>query len=62
MKKLTLDPKNAGPTIRDFRAEILPTEGRFVKIIARNFGQTSWMASRFWRGCIYFCGWSESEI
>lgn len=35
----TVDPKNTEPTIRDFRAEILPTEARFVKIIARNFGK-----------------------
>ena len=35
----TLDPKNMEPTIRDFRAEILPTEARFVKVVAKNFGK-----------------------
>ena len=39
MKKLTLDPKNTEPTIRDFRAEILPTEARLVKVVAKNFGK-----------------------
>ncbi|UBB88642.1 hypothetical protein J4771_07065 [Candidatus Kaistella beijingensis] len=35
----TVDPKNTEPTIRDFSAEILPTEARFVKVVAKNFGK-----------------------
>ena len=35
----TLDPKETEGTIKGFTAEILPTEARYVKIVAKNFGK-----------------------
>lgn len=35
----TLDPKITDNTVKDFRAEILPTQARYVKVVGRNFGK-----------------------
>ncbi|WP_226063881.1 GH92 family glycosyl hydrolase [Kaistella polysaccharea] len=34
-----LDPKITENTVREFKAEILPTEARYLKIVAKNFGK-----------------------
>ncbi len=34
-----VDPKNTNVQIKNFKAEILPTEARYVKVVAYNFGK-----------------------